>query len=513
MFTVSAKVFSKALLLGTLLVALGFSFGCGKKPEPTAAEVIETARLQAAAGGHTPAIQTLENYLAEHPGAFDVIDALAFTASEAGDPMLAAFYFARAAEVDPSQPEYLLYAAAALSESGDRAGAAESYRRYLTIRPADAAVWTALAELNENMGNRSAALDAHLQANRSQPSGASQVAIGRHYLQARNFAQAQSWFAAAAQRNDGYRDEALLGLTEIALRASRFADAEQLVATLDTEFPGAVDQSSLGDVRRQLSTWRRTLAEAEAAVAALSAPPAPAETAPPAESPPEPDSSPSTPEPPAPDPSTPTEIAASQDTAAEVPESPTLPVDTTSVAAADPTVSEPMEPSETPETPEPVETAAPAPQTFDDFLRLARRQVLAGDFSEAIRNFQRALARDSSRPEIWRELSEAQFQNEDHIAAPASASEAMQRAPNEPQYLLQYLRVAAPTMPQQRLVRELEAARLRFPTNPAITLTLARAYDDAGSRGYAERMYQEFLRLAASNHPNRPEVEDRLGIR
>jgi tetratricopeptide (TPR) repeat protein len=536
MFSASVNRFFHTLLTVTLLASLGFILGCGKK-EITEAEVLETARMQADAGGYTPAIATLENYLTDHPGAFAVIDALAFTALEAGDQALAALYFQRAAEVDPSQPEYLLLAANAMADGGDNSGAAAAYREYLTVRPADSGAWVQLAELNANLGNRSAALDAYLQANRIQPSGAVQVAIGQNYLAAGNLAQSQIWFATAAQAEDEARPAALLGLLEIALRANRYTDAQALIQTLDTEAPGYLDESHLAQSRADLAAWQRKQNEAAEAVAALNN--RPQNTAQSGSSP-SPDTSNQS------SGTASTEVAdadrateesttaeASASTQATTPDSGGPVAATTDPTEASAEVTNEDEADKDlavtdveADTAEEAETAtnetiAPSSgvtevfrsprRTYEEFVSLARAQVMDGEFSEAIRNFQRALARQNSDPEIWLELSEAQFQAGENVRAPASASEAVRRAPNNPKYFLQYIRVSAPTNPLARTIRELEAAQNRFPESPAVALTLARAYEDQGSLNYARRMYEIFLTLASSNHPDRPEVEARLG--
>lgn len=524
MLSASVKRFFHTLLTGTLLASLGFSFGCGKK-EITEADVLETARTQADAGGYAPAIATLESYLAEHPGAFPVIDALAFTALDAGDPAVAALYFKRAAEVDPSQPEYLLLAANAMRQSGDTSGAAAAYREYLTARPTDSGAWIQLAELNAGLGNRSAALDAYLQANRIQPNGNVQVAIGRNYLEAGNLAQAQVWFATAAQSDDAARPDALLGLLEIALRAQHFADAETLVATLDAESPGVLDTSTLASARADLAAWRKKQDEAAAAVAALnqrsaangSTANAGTNTAG-AEVPPEHEAA------------APTDVATVEqeegETGTETSETPPNDAgaivsekdDAIAVAEAEENGEQPANSStsSTDSTTEEVKSGVTEifrtpRRTYEEFVSLARSQVIDGNFSEAIRNFQRALARQNSDPDVWLELSEAQFQAGENVRAPASASEAIRRAPNDPQYFLQYIRVSAPTTPLARTIRELESARSRFPESPAVALTLAHAYEDQGSLNYAKRMYEIFLSLAPPTHPDRPEVEARLG--
>ncbi len=491
MSTVSAKPFWNLFRYGTLLITLGFIIGC-REHAPTQGEVLSQAQELSMAGDNAAAISLLEGFLQDHPGSFDVVDTLAFLYAEEGDSAVAAFFFSRAAEIDPSQPEYLLYAAEALEASGDPAGAVSHYEQFLSARPDDVAIHVRLAQLHESRGNRSAALDAYLQANRRQPSGEIQLELGRLYLQSGNRAVAQTWFASAAQASRETRPDGLLGLLEIAIRAQRYTDAEALVETLDREFPGYLNQSRLAQTRRQLATWRRSQQEAEAALAAMR-PPVTEET--------------------------PLAVAANRapaETTDPTPDTPPSPAEGEDLSAmADEGIDRgPIalfpDPSEPPPAPAPTPTATPVPsvvQAYENFLSQARTQAREGNHLEAIRNYQRALARNDEDPAVWRDLSHSQFQAGQNSLAAASASEAVRRAPEDPTVLLHYLRVAAPTLTPDRLLRELETARNRFPDSPGIALALGRAYDERGSRAYAGRMYQEFLRLAAPDHPARAEIE------
>lgn len=497
MVYLSGTSLSRSLLLVTSLVALGFSFGCGKKVL-TEEEVLLSADQYVSQGQYDQAIATLENFLQTHPGALDVIEALAFAYMQDNDPEVAAYYFSRAAEVDSAQPEYYLYAANALKSINNYSGASESFRKYLTVRPRDHTVLVQLAELNAELGNRSAALDNFLQANRVKNTAPVQNKIAQLYLEAGNQVQAQTWFASAAQYGGESRADALVGLTEVALKAKRFADAEKLVEVLNQEFPGKLESSHLADTMPQLREWRKQQDAATKAVARIGTPkpnPPPPETNPPPSEHPEEAA-------PEPTEETPDEVVAETPTEAAPPSE--EPVEATSESPA--LFPEPEE--------LPAGTIAETPGTpltpHLEFVRKARAEANQGNYDESIRNYQRALARDNSNPQVWSELSRSQILAGKFVPALASANEAIRRDPARPAYLLQYFEAAEEAMPAGQRMRELEAAHRKFPENPDLALKLADSYEETSHPSYAQRMLQEFLRLAPPNHPERAEVEARL---
>jgi len=466
-----------------LLTLLSLLVACGPA-EPTLDQTLAAANQALDEGRVDEAIARMEAWEERHPGTLEILDPLAFAYASKGDDVMAAFWFTRIAEVDPSQPEYLKFAAESLRKSGNLRGAADLYRQYLEREAADHAGWATLAAIEEELGNRNAAIEAWIQADRAQPDPIAQVAIGRLFLSAGNLAQAQSRFAAAANGTGPARRDALLGLLETAIRAKRFADAEKLVAEIDREFPGAIDSSRIAAARPQLIEWRRQTDAATAAAEQLVAAPAPA---------PEPEAAA---EPtPAPDEPAVARFPEDKEGMVDAEEERLRTLETPAVAAPAP--------------PPPAVTPAPPPAPTP--LELARTARAAGDYPAAIQAYKRHLVGDDRDPEVWLELSDTYLLNGQSSWATATASEAMRRAPGDPRFVLHYFRAAQQTLPRQRLLEEMERAYRVFPDNPEVVLALARAYDELeGNERNAGMLYLRFLDIAPPSHPEYAAVQQAL---
>ncbi|MCC5839378.1 MAG: tetratricopeptide repeat protein [Opitutales bacterium] len=461
----------------SLAFAAVFLLAACSRPLPTLEETLERAESFLALGEFSSAIDLLEAFDEREPGHAVIVETLAEAYAGHGDFASASFNFIRLADMNPDDPLPLLFAASALREGGDHAGAVAIYDRYLRERPDDIATARAVAALHIERGNRSAAIDTLLRTNQAVPSGAIQVAIGRLFLDGRNLGQAQDWFASALRQQDETRPEALLGLLETALAANRPADAETLLRQMDAEFPGAFDRSSLAGQRRELVEWRRRQDEAREAAAALAR-----------------------------------ARQRERETAPTVPAEP-LPSPEVEVAVVpSPPPAEP-DPAPVPATPRPTPTPAPPPPPGPS-ASAADRGIAAlqrGDAAAAIPLFRDALRDDRENADLWMNLSEAQFLAGDFDWAMASASEAMRRQPNDVRPLMQFLRAAQQTLPPDRLIRELEQAKRRFPQSADITLALARGYARVGNNPRGARIFfNEFLALAPADHPERASAEREL---
>lgn len=485
----------KPLYLSGFILFLIFP-GCGEKELPLEEQVLQAETLLDA-GQIESAVRILEHCRERAPERVDILESLAFAYSASGDPILASFTFTEIAEIVPGRSEYLLYAAESLLEAGDRKGAVSQYERYLERRPEDRAVWVALADLHIEQGRLNKALEALLEAEKTESQPRQQLSIGDLYLRKDNLAQAQSWFGRALEGGAEVRDEALLGLLETAVRARRFADAEALVERLDAEYPGRLEQSPLESVRDQLVAWRERREAAREAVAALDD----RNLRLPQLSPGEP---------------------ASEGVALDE----AVPGDEREVAerppeaggperqSADAVVAEPlgeardgvaMESAREAESRESAaRTAAGSP------LAEGRAAREAGNLQEAIRQLKRALVLDDTQSGVWAELSELYLEVGNDRWAQATASEAMRRDPDNPKRVLQFLRAAQRTMDSQRLIREMEAAYRKFPRQPELVRVLARAYADEGNFRNARLLFREFLNLVPEGHPSRPAVESEL---
>lgn len=491
-----------------LYTGLGFILfliftGCGERQPPVDELVVQAEELLDA-GQIENAILILEKCQERAPERVDVLEALAFAYAAQGDPILASMTFTRISELVPQRPEYRLYAAETLLEAGDFKGAVAQYAAYLEVRPEDRAVWVALADLHISQGRLNEALDALLAAEQVEARSQQRIAIGELYLRTGNLAQAQAWFARALEGESDFRDEALMGLLETAIRSKRFADGEALLARLDAEYPGRVDQSELDNVRDQLQEWRRRQDAAREAVAALEAqrpeivlneefpvadqpavePPSEeaAETVPAAEQP----------------------AVVPEAALAEAVEAPA------EAEAAAPDVAEAPAQGSSQVATESYSGAIPADSAAADHLSLARARRNEGSLDQAIRHYKRALVLNDNQPQVWAELSEAYLRAGNDRWAQATASEAMRRDPENPKMVLQFIRAAQRTMDSERLLNEMERAYRTFPNQPEIILVLARAYRDAGNLRNARLLYQKYLEVVPADYPNRADVTAEL---
>lgn len=535
---------------GVFLVVLTLAlFGCAEKKK-TPEEVLAEARATSATGKLGEAISMLELFDRESPGNFEVVEQLAFFYGEADDSATSAMFFARAAEIDPSQAEHLLFAAQAWENAGDIDSAINLYQQYILARPDDYGARHSLSDFYYLKGDLDEARNTLLRSNRLSPNSGVQVRLGELFLESGNLALAQQWFDSAARFGDENRDEALLGLLEVVIRGNRFADADQLLTVIDEEFPGRLEESSLAPIRPQLNRWRTQQQAAVAAAEQLNEPRA--QPTPPAEQNAPPETSPPAPPPAAiaeapvandataqatqartqanapeqsegsarsPDRTPPGENAVGQAETGSTPPDKEERVARVEAGMATFVRPEPSLPEEGPLSlfPGDSDTSArnvlevlPTGSDYTSFLAQARAASADERYAEAIKLFHRALARSSSDPAVWSELSEAQRLAGENRTALASASEAIRRAPDQPGFRLQYLRVAESNLQPNALIEEMEKARRDFPLQPEFTLLIARVHRELGNLRFARRYYEDFLRLAPPTHPEFANAEGEL---
>lgn len=461
-----------------LCAALGWVVGCAPRPA-TLEETLAAAESLHAQGAYVEMVALLEAFDERDPGRIPVLELLAFHHTQQEDHMLAAFYFSRLAEVDPTQPEYILYAATALRQAGDRPGAIRLYRQYLQQVPDNKGVWIHLAEIFVQSGDRPQAIDAYMRAHALAPEAMTEVELGRLFLQAGNWVQARRWFERALNNDIAVREAALTGLFETAIREQRFADAEAVAVELRRDFPQALRQPRLRDAVTRLRTWRSeqdALAEAAAALtrnrelAAADAAPAVA----------------------------PVDAPADLQTAA-TPDAATVTPDATADANRDPVPERATAPMQDPA----VQRAVPA--VVDPVAALlsdARAASAAGDIATAARAYRRALARDDSRVDIWIELSVMHFESGDSVWAETAAREALRRQPEDAEIHMHYLMTARNVLEPDAFVWQINHARQQFPDVPDFTLLMARVLRDMYQNPpAAARWFNEFLRQAGPDHP------------
>ena len=157
-----------------------------------------------------------------------------------------------------------------------------------------------------------------------------------------------------------------------------------------------------------------------------------------------------------------------------------------------------------------IEPAAPQPPDPAQLIEDARIAEQERDYTTAIQLYWQALAQANESSEIWSRLAQAyqidgQMQN-----AETAALESLRLNPEKEEYMLAFLRIIQRTQRLPEFLQELRSAYERFPTNPDIVLSLARAYERIGDREEAAaNAYQRFIQLAPG-HILRPEAEAAL---
>ncbi len=538
-----SKSVRKLAVLGLALATL-FLNGCGQSESErlearreAITQGLDRANRLLFSGQTDQALDQLEALDQQYPNSPEVLEAMAFAYAKKPDHALAAFYFDTVVQLDPSRADLAMYAARSHGETGDTASAARAYQIYLQDSPEDAAAWRALAQALTSEHKSKAALDAWLQAIKlsgGKPDAADAASIGRLYLDLDNLPQARRLFEASltAPAEGDSRARALLGLLEVDIREKQWAAAEKRIAQLDKVDPAALDNSPLAAARLELKSWREAQAElAKQQLVAATEKKKAEEAAALAQAeavrkegtsgtitidrtgetinlaggsntalPPDLDKSATLPGPPAHREeervtATVAETGATTptNTGEEVAPTP-LANGSTGTTATTTTVTETV-----------VEVAAPPPVSPQSLRERADLAYEAGNFAEAIRLYQAALAEEPDAAPVYYGLSRAYYESKQWPQAELYASEAKRLNPGDLRYTVNFLRAIQRTQSSERLMAEMIRAKERFPDSPDITLALARGYERLyNNRRNAIFLYQEFLTLA----PAHPQAED-----
>lgn len=509
------------VILLTALLALN---AC-TDPETAQRKQLEEAITLQENGQDHEALIIFQSLLTIRPEDPDLLQRIGEIYQNANDLNLAAFYLEQAALNNPEDAELLHKSYLALEAAGENT--LPALRQLASRAPENMApkLWLKLGYLLALNNETQPALSAYLKGipqdtAQSSPDTANAIAI--LFLQLNNTAPAERWFKIAAQDSGPEALTALLGLLEIKLSAAEWSAAEDLIQKLDQRFPGAVDASNWATARGELQKWRKaqqemteTLKTTDAKITKTSATAASdsrTKTA---------NSSKS--------------ISADEfdlmETLANKPAVETAETKTQTIEynpgiriqPADPDLGEnSASPQPTPIDPlinanklEPIkpevltQTEAP-PIDRDQLLTEAENSLMQRNFKSAIRFYWQALGLDSTTPDVWSLLSQAYTLNSETRNAETTALEAVRLAPKEVDYTLKYLRIAQRSKPPQLFLTELKIAFDRFPNNPEIIISLARARQRISKdRLAAAALYQQFITQFPS-HPLRPEAETSL---
>ncbi len=468
-------------------------------------------------GAIDEAILLLEIARSEYPDQPDIVEALAFAYLSANQHDLAADLFAEVYQLDNSRTGITVFAARAYHEAGETDASIEHYSIYLKHHPADSPMWRNKATLLLEQNRRRPALDALLEALRneeSDPSAADCLQISKLFLSLGNPSQAHSWLERAEQLplDTDQRFELKLQQFDLALRNQEWQRAANIMQVLDTDYPSQFEASPLFANRAPLEEWianqmrvRELRITPEAATASdqpVADADADADPTPPAVAEAETEAEPATTEA---EPVEATDVATTTEPADDAMEmeaatftkipddEPDLPAFTLAIAE------DPLP------TPEPTLSARPGLMGQAD---LARDR---GNYDEALSLYLRAAGQNDRAAAPWLEISRIYRIRGQYEDAELTALEAMRRDPQNPALMLNYLEIVQSWANAGRRLRELNAARERFPHDPDITFVVARGLERLeSSPRNAIFLYQEFLARAPANHPKRADAEAAL---
>lgn len=476
-------------------ILLGFLAGCGD-PEVRLEEDLRSAETLLEEGRTDEALESLNRLNEENPGRAEILRAMARAYEESGEEFFAGLYFERAARADPGSKDLLFRAARLFEAAGDRGRAISTVEEYLESYPDDGEAWRFSAGLLREERRFQAALSAHLRAERLDgPSRNPEYAaeMGDLYLKAGNPAQAEAYFETAIEKEQADRLPALLGLLGIHYHAGDFARAEEILARLDEEYPGAVEASVHAAARERIKLWRVAHDAIEEEIARLeeaaASPEDPAGEPPPGEE--APGAADAQTGPSADEGSEATVAAAEEDPGAEPAPSPG---GKGAVAGESPAEKPPPPPPPAPPPPPP----EPPPPTLAEQAAAAGDE---GDWERAVELYWDAVGEAPEDAGLWAGLSRAYLRAGQPEDAEIAILEALRREPDDLQFTLTYLDVVQTSRSRKRFLEELERAYERIPNSPDIVLSLARAYGQPGGNpANAAYFYREFLEMAPT-HP------------
>lgn len=105
----------------------------------------------------------------------------------------------------PDDPPHRFEYARALFSQGDNEAAAAQFKVYTKLKPSDAEGWRNLARTQENLGEYSKAIDALIKVTEVSPESLNDiVAVGKGYLNLKQWVKARTWAQKALAKDSGY---------------------------------------------------------------------------------------------------------------------------------------------------------------------------------------------------------------------------------------------------------------------------------------------------------------------
>ncbi len=220
-----------ALIVSSAIV---FSSSAFSKPNPQLKEQKIKSQLEFVQhlidrGEAKDALSLLEGLNQEYPEDSTVLEVLSHFYFRSADYPMAASYFDKLYQVDPSHTPSLLLAAQSYAHMTNYPAAINNYKLYLQHHPEDATIWKNLGLLCSHNDDIKGATKAYLKAfsaQHSSLSGEDHLQVAQWFLELENRKRAREFFSYALKEKE-VRERALLQLIDLDLKENKFSNAKQ----------------------------------------------------------------------------------------------------------------------------------------------------------------------------------------------------------------------------------------------------------------------------------------------
>lgn len=484
-----AMKFGFRIIFFALLQVLAlFLFSCSREtPEQRQArllreidESVKTAQTMIFEEKYASAIELLEKALSTYGDNAKIFETLAYAYSADKKFDMAGMYFEKAGDMDSSNPDLYLNAAASYEQAKIYPAAAGAYRKYIDRVPDSSLALKKFAICLEKQDLFEEALNAYfasIKASKRSPTSDEAASIGSLFVKIKNYSQAKRWLEAALgatlPENVKTRSAIYAAMIEMYLNQKDMAALQKAHDELAKINPELLN-SNWPDLTKQLADYNQKLKDAQEAIKKANEAKILEE-----------------------------KRLAEEKAKAEAEAEAKRKAEEEKLAAIK--ASEEVKKQEQmKEISEPVLT--PEERVRKDY----DENFSKGDFSKAEKIAQGMVAKKPDSAEAWRCLSKsytAQGKNRDAFYA---AREAMRNSPDDVSETLLYLSTAGKILNNETYLDEIYKAKEKFPNNCEIMLGMARTYTVLGNKTEAKYAYEQFFKLADREHPLRQQATEEL---
>lgn len=427
---------------------------------------------------YAPAIELLEKAILNYGDNAKIYETLAYAYSGDKKFEMAGMFFEKAGDFDDSNPDLYLNAATSYEQANAIPAATNAYKKYLQKVPNSFLALKKLALCLEKQDLFEEALNAYFSSiknSKRSPTSDEAASIGSLFVKIKNYAQAKRWLEAALgatlPENVKTRSAIYAAMIEMYLNQKDMANLQKAHDELAKINPELLN-SRWPDLTKQLADYNQKLKDAEEAIKKANEAKILEEKRLAEE-----------------------KAKAEAEAKQKAEEERLAAIKTSEEIAKQEQINEVSEPVLTPEERQ--------RRDFDE-------KFAEADYANAERIAQNMVAKDPTSSDAWRRLSKtytARGKNRDAFYA---AREAMRNSPDDVSETLLYLSTASKILNNETYLDEVYKAKERFPNNCEIMLGLARTYALVGNRTEAKYAYEQFFKLADSEHPLRQQATEEL---